>query len=81
MPNLGDFPSLKDLETSNLYSNRFHGELAHKLALQSLGSEDSLRHKAMKLMMQLILDRPLTFREHFEKLGKKNQRNLATSAF
>jgi hypothetical protein len=54
MPNIGDFPSLKDLETSNLYSNRFHGELAHKLALQSLGSEESLRHKAMKLMMQLI---------------------------
>jgi hypothetical protein len=23
---LADFPSLKDLETSNLFSNRFHGE-------------------------------------------------------
>jgi len=33
MPYLGDFPSLKDLETSNLFSNRFHGELAHKFAL------------------------------------------------
>lgn len=30
---LDEFPSLKDLETSNLYSNRFHGEIAHKMAL------------------------------------------------
>ena len=37
LPSLNDYPSLKDLETSNLFSNRFHGELATKLALQSLG--------------------------------------------
>jgi hypothetical protein len=47
MPYLGEFPSLKDLETSNLYSYRFHTELAHKLALMSLGGVNTLRHEQM----------------------------------
>lgn len=36
---LSEFPSLKDLETSNLFSNRFHGEFAHKMALKSLNDD------------------------------------------
>lgn len=33
---LADFPSLKDLETSNLFSNRFHGEQAARTAFLAL---------------------------------------------
>ena len=51
MPYLGEFPSLKDLETSNLFSNRFHAELAHKLALMSLGGANTLRHEQMQKMI------------------------------
>ena len=36
---LNDFPSLRDLETSNLHTNRFTGERAARYALQAISDE------------------------------------------
>ena len=71
-PSLGDFPSLKDLETSNLFSNRFHGELANKFALKSLGVTSE---SALATVIQSINDKPITFADHIEKTGKTSKRD------
>ena len=74
LPSLNDFPSLKDLETSNLFSNRFHGELANKLALQSLGVASATHLNA--LTEGLVGSEPVTLKAHFERTGKRDRKQV-----
>jgi hypothetical protein len=70
MPYLGEFASLKDLETSNLFSNRFHGELAHKFASLSLGPVKTIQ---MQEMMVQIGEQPITLQLYLEKKQLKDK--------
>lgn len=76
-----DFPSLRDLETSNLFSHNFQATKAAKLALQHF---DDAKKKQMEALMKSLEAKPrLTFSEFLkETKDRKNKtRAGATKAF
>ena len=58
-----NFPSLKDLETSNLHSNRFHDEFAVKMAKMSLGPE---RQQIINNLLSTLKD-PITLKSYLKQ--------------
>jgi len=76
---LEDFPSLRDLETSHLFSNNFQATKAARLALQYF--DDAKRNKMELLMKSLDYDKSLKFTELYKATKDtkvKNSRLAAT---
>lgn len=78
---LADFPSLRDLETSNLFSHNFQATKAAKLALQHF---DEAKRKQMEGLVK-TLDAKASVKFHDFVKGLKDKktkgRQAATSAF
>jgi hypothetical protein len=73
-PDLADYPSLKDLETSNLFSNRFHGDKDNKKALLAL--QDSGQQKRMEQL--LLVKEPITLGEFLKSSDKKDRKSVVS---
>ena len=70
MGTLENFPSLKDLETSNLHSNRFHEEFAARMAKMSLGPE---RQQIVNKLLA-SLSEPITLNAYLRQTKQDNRK-------
>lgn len=48
---MSDYPSLRDLETSNLHTNKFMGGRAARFALQAIDSEKRAQFESLSKVL------------------------------